>query len=140
MNIALPGGYKALKLAASMDEKKRLATLHGLHILDTLPEERFGSRSRLIQRILDAPIAFASLVGGDRQWFKSCQGLDATETQRDISFCEHTVLGNEALAIPDATLDSRFADKTGAPHIRLYQPTRSATNWPMCRSSDYHEN
>ena len=116
--------------AVPIDEEKRLATLRGLNILDTPPEERFDRLTRIAQRIFDVPIAVITLVDSNRQWFKSCQGLDATETPRSISFCGHAILGNETFVIPDATLDPRFADNplvAGAPHIRFYsgQPLKA---------------
>jgi diguanylate cyclase (GGDEF)-like protein/PAS domain S-box-containing protein len=116
--------------AVPIDEEKRLATLRGLNVLDTPPEERFDRLTRLAQRIFDVPIAVITLVDSNRQWFKSCQGLDATETPRSISFCGHAILGNEVFVIPDAALDPRFADNplvAGAPHIRFYagQPLKA---------------
>jgi hypothetical protein len=56
--------------AIPMDEKKRLATLRGLNILDTPPEERFDRLTRLAQRIFDVPIAVITLIDSNRQWFK----------------------------------------------------------------------
>ena len=69
------------------------------------------------------PIALVSLVDADRQWFKSCVGLDVSETSRDISFCGHAILGDQILTVPDAGLDERFHDNplvVGAPGIRFY--------------------
>ena len=112
-----------LESAFPHDEALRLAALHGLNILDTPPEERFDRLTRIAQHALGAPIALLSLVDSNRQWFKSCQGLDASETPRSISFCGHTILGDRIFVIPDALLDPRFADNplvTGAPHIRFY--------------------
>jgi len=116
--------------AVPLDEAKRLATLRGLSILDTPPEERFDRLTRLAQRVFDVPITVVTLVDSNRQWFKSCQGLDATETPRSISFCGHAILGDEVFVVPDAALDPRFADNplvTGAPHIRFYagQPLKA---------------
>ncbi len=74
--------------------------------------------------MFDVPIALVSLVDENRQWFKSCIGINnASETSRDISFCGHTILGDGALIIPDATQDERFADNplvVGDPKIRFY--------------------
>ncbi|MBU9269885.1 GGDEF domain-containing protein [Burkholderia gladioli] len=105
------------------DEASRLAKLRSLQLLDTPDEERFDRITRLARRIFDVPIALVSLVDENRQWFKSCFGLDVRETSRDVSFCAHAILSQQTLVIPDATLDPRFADNplvTGAPGIRFY--------------------
>lgn len=105
------------------DEAQRISTLHGLNILDTMPEERFDRITRLAQRIFQTETALISLVDTNRQWFKARCGLDATETGRDISFCGHAILSPGVMVIEDARQDSRFFDNplvTGAPFIRFY--------------------
>lgn len=105
------------------DESVRLSTLYALSILDTPPEARFDRITRLAMRLFDVPIALITLVDAERQWFKSCQGLDVSETPRGISFCGHAILEDRALVVSDALLDERFADNplvTGEPHIRFY--------------------
>ncbi len=100
-----------------------MATLRSLNILDTPAEDRFDRITRLAQRLFDVPIALVSLVDENRQWFKSCQGLDLAQTPRSSSFCAHAILGDDILVIPDATLDPRFADNplvTAEPYIRFY--------------------
>jgi len=105
------------------DEEARLAALQALEVLDTPPEARFDRVTRIARDLFDVPIALVSLVDSDRQWFKSCQGLDATETPRSISFCGHAILGDDIFCVPDALEDPRFADNplvTGPPEIRFY--------------------
>lgn len=105
------------------NEHERMETLRALELLDTVPEERFDRVTRLARRLFDVPIVLVSIVDTDRQWFKSKQGLDATETSREISFCGHSILGDEAFVIPDASLDQRFSDNplvTDDPRIRFY--------------------
>ena len=105
------------------DEDRRLRTLQGLGLLDTEPEERFDRLTRLARRLFDVPIALVSIIDCDRQWFKSRQGLDATETPRDVSFCGHAILGSDVFVVPDTLIDPRFADNplvTGEPSIRFY--------------------
>ena len=105
------------------DESTRVATLRSLNILDTSAEERFDRLTRLAKRLFGVPIALVSLGDADRQWFKSCVGLDASETPRDISFCGHAILGSGVFVIPDALADQRFSDNplvTGAPNVRFY--------------------
>ena len=106
-----------------LNEAARLCFLASLNILDTPPEESFDRITRLTRTVLGVPIALVSLVDLNRQWFKSCQGLDVAETSRDIAFCAHALHVDEALVIPDAEADPRFADNplvTGTPHIRFY--------------------
>ncbi|MGI1679998.1 MAG: sensor domain-containing diguanylate cyclase [Cellvibrionaceae bacterium] len=105
------------------NEASRLQTLRAQNILDTPNEERFDRLTRMIKRIFDVPIAIVSLIDENRQWFKSCIGLDVSETSRDVSFCGHAILGQEIFIIENATLDSRFHDNplvTGDPNIRFY--------------------
>lgn len=105
------------------NERARLDTLHALRILDTPAEERFDRLTRLARRIFGVPIALVSLVDENRQWFKSCVGLDAGETSRDVSFCAHAILHDEILMVPDTLSDERFHDNplvTGDPGIRFY--------------------
>lgn len=105
------------------NERARLATLRSLNILDTSAEERFDRLTRLAKRLFGVPIALVSLVDENRQWFKSCVGLNATETSRDISFCGHAIAHDDILMIPDARADERFHDNplvVGEPGIRFY--------------------
>jgi GAF domain-containing protein len=106
-----------------VNEILRLDTLRALHILDTAPEERFDRLTRIAKRLFDVPIVLVSLVDTHRQWFKSCIGIDATETTRDISFCAHAIHGDDIFEIPDARNDARFADNPlvlHSPGIRFY--------------------
>lgn len=109
--------------ASPSDEAQRLIALHRLQILDTVPEERFDRITRLATRLFNVPIALVSLVDSNRQWFKSCMGLDVSETDRSISFCAHAILQEAALVIPDALADIRFCDNPlviNEPYIRFY--------------------
>ena len=105
------------------NESFRLASLRSLNVLDTPAEERFDRVTRMAKRMFRVPIALVSLVDENRQWFKSAQGLDASETPRNISFCGHAILGDGIFLIHDALADPRFADNplvTGPPHLRFY--------------------
>lgn len=104
-------------------EAERLSTLHQYDVLDTPPEESFDRITRLAKSALQMPIVLVSLVDEDRQWFKSRQGLDATETPRDISFCTHAIEQDGPFIIRDALKDERFRENplvTGDPNIRFY--------------------
>jgi diguanylate cyclase (GGDEF)-like protein len=122
---SLPIGKGALlkKPDFPSNEASRLETLHALNILDTPPEERFDRLTRLARRMFHVPIALVTLVDANRQWFKSCVGLDVRETPREVSFCGHAILDDTIMMVPNALADARFADNpsvTGEPHVRFY--------------------
>ena len=106
-----------------LDETVRLLSLHSLRIMDSAPEERFDRVTRMAKRLFDVDICLVSLVDSDRQWFKSKQGLDACQTPREVSFCGHAILQEQAFVVEDAHVDERFADNplvTGNPSVRFY--------------------
>ncbi len=107
----------------SPDEPIRLAALNALGLLDTPAEERFDRVTRLVRNVLGVPISAVSLVGSDRQFFKSIQGLNVRETPRDVAFCAHTILTRGPLVVSDARTDPRFLANplvTGDPRILFY--------------------
>jgi diguanylate cyclase (GGDEF)-like protein len=108
-----------------------MASLEHLNILDTPIQENFERITRITKSLFDVPISALTLVDGDRQWFKSIQGLDVCETTREVSFCAHVINQDELMLVNDALLDPRFSDNplvTGFPFIRFYAgyPVRSA--------------
>ncbi len=112
-----------LKPSIPDNDNVRLQALRALNILDTPSEERFDRLTRIAQQCLQVPIALVSLVDAERVWFKSRQGLDASETPRDISFCSHAILGTEVFVVQNTASDSRFADNPlaiAAPDIHFY--------------------
>jgi two-component system cell cycle sensor histidine kinase/response regulator CckA len=107
----------------SDDENKRLAALARYGILDTAAEAAFDRITELAARIFQAPIAVASFVDCDRQWFKSHFGLSISETPRNISFCTHAILSDQVMVVPDAAKDDRFRQSpmvVGSCRIRFY--------------------
>lgn len=105
------------------NELERLQVLLDLGVLDTDPEQHLDAITQEAARLLETPIATISLVDRDRQWFKSCVGVDERQTSRDRSFCAYTILADEPLIIEDATTDPRTLDNplvTGPPGIRAY--------------------
>ena len=105
------------------EEATRLNHLYALDILDSAREKDFDDIVKLAKVVFDIPIALVSFVDRDRQWFKSCVGLNVDQTSRDVAFCDHAIRQNEVLVVPDASEDPRFQNNplvTGAPHIRFY--------------------
>ena len=106
-----------------VDEAERLADVRALKLLDTPPEDRFDRIVLLAGTVFNVPISYIAILDEERQWFKASRGLPVIQTQRNISFCGHTILQDGPLIVPDATKDDRFADNpmvTGEQHVRFY--------------------
>lgn len=105
------------------NETERLRAVQALGLLDTPPEERFDALTREALAAFHVPISTITLVDKDREWFKSCQGLDAKEGPRAISFCGHAMLASDVFIVEDTLKDERFKDNpmvVGKPFIRFY--------------------
>lgn len=113
-----------MKAALPDNEDFRLQALHQLSIMDTAREKSYDDIAQLAMMICNLPIAVVTLIDENRQWFKTCVGLEATETHRDVAFCAHAILNpTEILEVEDATQDERFSDNplvTSTPGIRFY--------------------
>lgn len=105
------------------NERERIRAIQRLNILDTDPENVFDDLTKLAAHICDTPISLMSFVDSDRQWFKSHYGLTVEQTERDISFCSHTILGDDLLEVRDTSQDDRFHDNpfvTGESQVKFY--------------------
>lgn len=105
------------------DDDERVAFLRSLAILDTSPDESLTRIVRLCRLIFGVPASNISLVDGDRQWFKAVEGLDVCETDREVAFCNYTILGRDIFEVCDAHQDDAFKDNplvTGPPFQRYY--------------------
>ena len=99
-------------------------------IMDTPPEEEFDSIVALAATICKAPIAAIGFIDIDRQWFKSRYGFDVPQTERNHSFCSHTILGEKIFIVKDAKGHELFQDSPfvgGQTGVRFYAgiPLRS---------------
>ena len=104
-------------------EAIRIAVLHALEVLDTDPDARYDCIVNLAAQIAGVPMANISLVDTDRQWFMAKVGVPVSETPRNVSFCQHTIMTPSPMVINDALQDERFADSplvTGPDGIRFY--------------------
>ncbi len=104
-------------------ESERLDSLRSLDLLDTPPEERFDRVTRLAASFFQVPMAYVALIDGDRQWFKSSQGVCMEQTSRSTSFCQYTIQRDGPLIIPDTHLHPIGRNHpmvVGDPFVRFY--------------------
>lgn len=104
-------------------EKRRLAAVTRLGLLDTPPEERFERLTRIARQHYQVSTVLFTVLDHDRQWFKSRQGLDATETPRSVAFCDHAIRQDQIFVVENASRDPRFRNNPlvlNSPHIRFY--------------------
>jgi diguanylate cyclase (GGDEF)-like protein len=105
-------------------EARRLATLHGLGVLDQPQDAELDGLTRLASYICGTPTAVLNLIDSDRQWQASAYGAERGEVTRDESMCGYSILSRDVTYTPDASLDAVFAANphvTGElSNIRLY--------------------
>ncbi len=113
------------------NEVERIEALLRLQILDSPAEEAFDEITRSVARQLEVPISVVTLIDEERQWFKSCYGLDLDETSRDVSFCAHALTDPDPLIVEDTQLDPRFLDN---PLVTMPNGLRSYCGAPLVLS------
>jgi len=106
----------------ALTDDGRLEALKRTRLLDTPPEEAFDRLTRLVCRLLGAPVALVSLVEADRQFFKSVVGLPQPwsvlrETSLLHSFCQHVVATAAPLLVQDARGHPLVADNLAVPDL-----------------------
>src|SRR3978361_1629159 len=107
----------------SFGESSRVDALRRYEIIDTPPAPNFDRLTRVAAASLGRPVCTLALADRDRFWFKSKQGVDATDMPRSMAFCEETIRGCDVFVVPDALADRRFAEAPvvkAAPHVRFY--------------------
>ncbi len=117
------GDPSARSYPVPADEALRLRDLQRHQLLDHAGDHHFDQIAKLASALFDRPIALISLVDHDRQWFLSRNGLEVSETPREVAFCAHTIASDEVMVVPDALQDERFSSNPlvlSPPGIRFY--------------------
>ncbi|MCD2173151.1 sensor domain-containing diguanylate cyclase [Rhizobium sp. C4] len=90
---------------------------------DRSTKEAFDRLTSLVKDIFNVDVAAVSLIEGNRQTFKSIQGLDLTEIPLEASFCRATWRKGVPVIIPDTARDEEFHDHAlvnEEPRLRFY--------------------
>lgn len=102
-----------LTVPEAVYDAERLAAVRATGLLDTGPEDNFDRLARLASMLLNAPMAFVTLVDDRRSFWKSAVGAIPAqvaadrETAVEHSFCQHVVASGAAVLIDDAEHDAR---------------------------------
>ena len=118
------------------DEAARVEAVKEMKILSTPREADLDRLTQTAKSVFKTDISVISIVDGERQWFKSRQGIRETETPREVSFCGHAIHGDDVMVVENAERDARFFDNplvTGGPTIRFYagQPVKSPDGYAI---------
>src|SRR3989337_1543817 len=105
--MSVAGSY-ARDYPLDPNETLRLEAIRLLEVARRLPYETIDRITAFTRSHFSVPICLVTIVEEDRQLIISKQGLDVSETARNVSFCTYTILGPEALVVTDAREDSRF--------------------------------
>ena len=109
-------------------DSSRLAELRHALILDTGPERAYDDITRLVATALAVPITMVNLLDAQRDWFKSCVGIQPTQSTVATSFCEAFFTSTDDLiVVEDTSLDPRFESHPLVihhPFIRFYTAAR----------------
>ena len=106
-----------------VDEATRTAAMQAYDLESLRDSASLKKITDFAAALCGTPIALVSLVEETQQTFLSRTGLEISETPREMSFCQHAMLEDRIMVIPDATQDPRFIDNalvTGDLHLRFY--------------------
>ena len=104
-------------------ETARLDALRRYHLDGPSPEVAFDHVARLAADLFEVPAALVSFVGAQEQFTEGGVDFGLAPMARDLSFCAHTIAGDDVLVVEDARVDPRFRDNPfvlGEPFVRFY--------------------
>ncbi len=107
----------------SAEEIKRLDEVKRYLTIDFDGVNEFKEITDLASELCGTPISLITLLDKETNWVKVATGVDIKESPRAISFCQHAIVSDGVLVIPDATKDQRFDDNPlvhQAPEVRFY--------------------
>lgn len=118
----------------SAEEIKRLDEVKRYLTIDFDGVNEFKEITDLASELCGTPISLITLLDKETNWVKVATGVDIKESPRAISFCQHAIVSDDVLVIPDATKDKRF-DKNPL----VYQPpaVRFYAGAPLVMSNGY---
>ncbi|MBB5320487.1 sensor domain-containing phosphodiesterase [Marinobacter oulmenensis] len=115
-------------------EKRRLAALQKLGIINTPPEERFDRLVRIARQFYGVRTALFTVLDEERQWSKSRVGDDSGDMPRAAAFCDYAIRQDKAFIVEDAAQDPRFSRN---PWVHGDRPIRFYAGVPVREPSGF---
>ena len=111
-------------LPASTTERQRVETLDKLGILNAQNQVCLNRVVRTAAAIFDVPVVMINLITQSHEVNAVCYGMPVGHSQdRQISFCNYTILSDEPLIIENALEHEHFKDSPqvlGKSKVRFY--------------------
>jgi len=112
-------------------ETERINAVKRFEKFDFDLNTNFNGLLQLAADIYETPAAFITLIDENDQWFKVNRGFDIQCMPRNISFCTHTIMQDNAMVVNDAQNDERFDMNpfvNNAPNVRFYAGASLSTH------------
>jgi len=104
-------------------ELNRLQAVHRFLVLEHNKESQLQEIVELASELFEAPVALITLMDKDIQYFKFKVGAEVGQNERENTFCQYLMDGDEVIEIQDALNDLRFKNNpivSNAPFVRFY--------------------
>lgn len=98
-----------LQVPLHPQERKRLAVVERLGLLDPAPDDHLDALAEAAARALGYPVAFVSVVGAEHQVVRATHGTDHRGAARELSPCAWAVAAGSTLVVGEVADDPRFA-------------------------------
>lgn len=109
-------------LQQMLHDLARLQVLRELALIDGPKETLYDKLTETASNVIGAPVSLISMVGADKQFFKSMVGLPepwASDRQTPLShsFCQHVAATNKPLVVTDAREVDFLKDNMAIPDL-----------------------
>lgn len=104
-------------------EYERILDLSELDLDYTNLSEQFNDLTKLAAKVAGTEISLINLIDSFTQWSVANYGLPVTQTPREDTVCQYTIMGDEPLEIEDLRDDIRFSKRDyviNEPNLRYY--------------------
>ena len=105
------------------NESARVQAAEALRPRSGQDEPLFDEVAEIAREAFGAPVALVTLIDSDTSRFLAHAGAEISEVPKNFSLCAHSFVTHEALVIPDALADPRWASQpvvVSEPHVRFY--------------------